>query len=279
MSNSNLREKLAIIIFGHDTKWGQWFDIALIYAILISVLAVMLDTVDAINQEYGNWLLYAEWFFTLLFTIEYITRIYIADKPLRYVFSFYGLVDLVSVIPTYLALIFPGANYLLMIRILRVLRIFRVLKLTRYSQEANILIRSIYQSRRKILVFFFSVLVLSTTFGCFMYLVEGPDNGFTSIPKSIYWTIVTMTTVGYGDITPVTVPGQLIATLSMLMGYSIIAIPTGIITVQLQDEMRRKKAIRNCFRCFKHGHDADANFCKFCGTPLQLPPGQTEADI
>lgn len=268
----SLRQKLAEIVFGTETPAGQWFDILLIWSIVLSVVAVMMDTVAAINSQYGYILFWVEWGFTLLFTAEYAMRVWISERPLRYVFSFYGLVDLLSIIPSYLAIFIPGANYLLVIRVLRVLRIFRVLKLVRYSSEANVLLRSIYAARRKILVFFFAVLVMSVIFGCLMFLVEGPANGFTSIPRSIYWTIVTITTVGYGDITPVTVPGQIVATISMLTGYSVIAIPTGIITVQMQDELRRTEAIRRCYRCFKRGHDPDAVFCKYCATPLHLPP-------
>ncbi|WP_438958459.1 ion transporter [Porticoccus sp.] len=268
MDKQQLREQLYRIIFGTDTKAGQRFDIFLIYAILISVLAVILTTVESLSSRYALLFFSVEWFFTALFTVEYGLRIFCSPNRRKYLFSFYGLIDLVSIIPSYLALFFTGAHYLLIIRLLRVLRVFRVLRLVRFLSEADVLMRSINQARRKIFIFFSCVLVLSTLFGCLMYVVEGPANGFTSIPKSIYWTIVTLTTVGYGDITPHTVPGQIIATLAMLTGYSIIAIPTGIITAELAGEMQREKSLYPCPNCVKAGHDRDASFCKWCGAGL-----------
>ena len=241
------------------------FDLVLIYAILISVTAVVLDSVSELHLAYGRWFFYLEWFFTLLFTVEYFLRIYISARPVKYIFSFFGLVDLISVIPSYLALIVVSANYLLIIRMMRVLRVFRVLKLVRYMSEANLLMRSLYMGRRKILIFFFTVIILSFIFGCLMFLVEGPEHGFTSIPKSIYWTIVTITTVGYGDITPQTVFGQFIAVLAMLTGYSIIAIPTGIVTAELASEIGRVRSQKLCPNCGSAGHETDAKFCKYCG--------------
>ena len=225
MVQVSLRQKIYQIIFGTDTPAGQYFDIALIYLILLSVLAIILDSIEAVNSSYGLWLLRLEWFFTLLFSVEYLARIYSSPKPLRYIFSFYGLVDLVSVLPTYLALLFPGANYWLVIRLLRVLRIFRVLKLVRYLSEANILLRSMYASRRKIFVFFTVVLVLSVIFGSLMFFVEGPEHGFTSIPRSIYWTIVTITTVGYGDIRPIKKRSKILSIVIAFIGLVL----TGII--------------------------------------------------
>ncbi len=266
-----MRAKIALVIFGTDTPAGKLFDLVLIYAILISVAAVVLDSVTSLHTRFGTWFFYIEWFFTLLFTIEYFLRIYISPRPLRYIFSFFGLVDLVSIIPSYLALVVAGANYLLLIRLLRVLRVFRVLKLVRYMDEANVLMRSLFMARRKILVFFVTVIVLSFIIGCLMFVVEGPTNGFTSIPKSIYWTIVTITTVGYGDITPQTVLGQFISTLAMLLGYSIIAIPTGIITAELASEMGRLRVNRNCRNCGRSGHENDAHYCRYCGVNLALP--------
>jgi Kef-type K+ transport systems, predicted NAD-binding component len=274
-SEMPLREKMFQIIFGTDTPAGKWFDIFLIYAILLSVAAVMLDSVGQVNARFGRELYYLEWLFTLLFTIEYGIRIWVSPKPFRYVFSFYGAVDLLSIVPTYAALIFPGANYLLIIRLLRVLRVFRVLKLVRYSQEASLLMRAMYSSRRKISVFFMSVLVICTVFGSLMFVVEGPTHGFTSIPKSIYWTIVTVTTVGYGDITPQTMWGQVISTLAMLTGYSIIAIPTGIVSAELIEEARRDRATlsshRLCERCGQNSHPAGAAYCFSCGGELPKP--------
>ncbi|UTW46338.1 ion transporter [bacterium SCSIO 12696] len=268
MPDTTLRQRLNTIIFGTDTPAGRRFDLVLIWLISISVVAVMLDTVTAVGERYGNELRTIEWCFTAVFTFEYLVRIYCSPKPLKYIFSFYGLVDLLSIVPTYLGLFFDGANYILVIRLLRVLRIFRVLKLLRYTSEANVLLRSVYQSRRKIFIFFSAVLVACTVFGTLMFLVEGPENGFTSIPKSIYWTIVTITTVGYGDIVPITAFGKIIASMAMLTGYSIIAIPTGILTAELATEIQRERIGRACRNCDKSGHDRDAVHCKFCGAKL-----------
>jgi voltage-gated potassium channel len=232
------------------------------------VLAIILSSMEAVNSQYGIWLFRLEWLFTLLFSVEYLMRIYCSPKPAHYVFSFYGLVDLLSVLPTYLALFFPGANYWLVIRLLRVLRVFRVLKLVRYLSEANILLRSMYASRRKIFVFFMVVLVLSVIFGSLMFFVEGAEHGFTSIPRSIYWTIVTITTVGYGDITPQTAMGQVIATMAMLTGYSIIAIPTGIFTAEIAREMHTETSNRRCNVCERTSHHPEAEFCYHCGVTL-----------
>lgn len=261
----SLRQKLNIIIFGTDTPAGKLFDLILIYSIMISVGAVALDSVEQLHLAYGAWFFYLEWAFTLVFTVEYFLRIYISEKPLKYIFSFFGLIDLVSIIPSYLALFITGTHYLLIIRMLRVLRIFRVLKMVRYMSEANLLMRSLYLARRKIVVFFYTVIVLSFLFGSLMFLIEGPERGFTSIPKSIYWTIVTITTVGYGDITPQTVLGQFISVLAMLTGYSIIAIPTGIITAEMAGELGRERSTRLCRNCGRSGHETDARFCKYCG--------------
>jgi len=268
MTKQQLRQELYRIIFGTDTPAGQRFDMFLIYAILISVFAVIFSTVESLVSTYSSSFFLIEWIFTGLFTVEYILRIFCSPNRQKYLFSFYGIVDLVSIVPSYLALVVAGAHYLLIIRLVRVLRIFRVLKLVRYLSEADVLIRSIKQARRKIFLFFTVVLVLSTLFGCLMYVVEGPGNGFTSIPKSIYWTIVTITTVGYGDITPHTVMGQIISTLAMLTGYSILAIPTGIITAELANEMQRNKSVYPCPNCVKAGHDMDADHCKWCGADL-----------
>lgn len=268
--NHLLEKKTYRVIFGTDTAAGQRFDIALIYFILLSVLAVVLSSIGSLQAQYGAWLFKIEWAFTLLFSMEYLLRIYSSPKPLRYIFSFYGLVDLLSIIPTYVALLFPGANYWLVVRLLRVLRIFRVFKLVRYLSEANLLLRSMYAARRKVLVFFTVVLVLCVIFGSLMFLVEGPDNGFSSIPRSIYWTIVTITTVGYGDITPQTVIGQIIATMAMLTGYSIIAIPTGIFTAEIAREMITESNNRQCNVCNRIGHHAEAEYCFQCGVTLPV---------
>jgi len=268
LGKKDLKQTLYEVIFGTETPAGRAFDLVLIYAILASVLAVMVDSVGWLSLEYHSILLTVEWVFTALFTLEYLTRIYCSPSPGRYIRSFYGIVDLFSILPTYLMLIYPNIGFLLVIRLLRVLRIFRILKLVRYLSEMNILIRAMLQSRRKILIFFTCVLVLSAIFGSLMYIVEGPENGFSSIPKSIYWTIVTITTVGYGDITPQTPLGQVIAAIAMLTGYSIIAVPTGILTAELAQEMMRSKAARLCPACERSGHDQDAEFCKHCGRKL-----------
>lgn len=263
------RAKINEVIFGADTRAGKWFDVALIIAITVSVIAVLADSVESLHQQYGQYLYYLEWCFTVVFTIEYCLRIISVKYPARYIFSFYGIVDLVSILPTYLSLMLTGANSLLVIRILRILRIFRILKLLNYVGEAEMLIQAIRQSRRKILVFLYTVITIVVIFGATMYVVEGPAYGFTSIPKSIYWAIVTMTTVGYGDIAPQTVLGQFIASAVMICGYSIIAVPTGIYAAELSQVMQANKGIQvACDGCGHTGHDEDAEFCKFCGTNL-----------
>lgn len=268
---NTLKERLNEIIFGTDTPAGKLFDVVLIYFILLSVVALMLDSVEAISSKYGYFFKIIEWFFTITFTIEYCVRIYCSPKRWQYIRSFYGVCDIASVLPAYLSIFVPGTNYLLIVRLLRVLRIFRVFKLIRYINEANTLIRAMLMARRKILVFFVVVLVLATIFGSIMYLVEGPSNGFSSIPRSIYWTIVTITTVGYGDITPQTIAGQIVASAAMLTGYSIIAIPTGIFTAELAQEIMRERNSTACDTCKKVGHDQDAKHCKFCGHSLTTP--------
>lgn len=267
---NNLRTRLYEIIFGTDTPAGKLFDVVLIYTILLSVCALMFDSVLESDASLAPYLNYIEWFFTVVFTLEYAARIYCSPNRWAYIKSYFGIIDLLSILPTYLTLVFSGASYLLIIRLLRVLRIFRVFKLVAYLQEANLLIRAIFQSRRKILVFFFVVLIFATVFGSMMYLVEGPANGFTSIPRSIYWTIVTITTVGYGDITPQTPLGQVIASLAMLTGYSIIAVPTGIFTAELANEMRLEREMIKCANCGRRGHERAAKFCSHCGSHLNI---------
>jgi voltage-gated potassium channel len=267
-SQSGWRFRLHEIIFEADTPAGKWFDVLLILSILISVVMVMLDSVNAIQQTHGRILLAGEWLFTILFTIEYVLRLISVGRPMAYATSFYGIVDLLAILPTYLSIVIPGAQYLLVIRILRVLRIFRILKLVQYLGEARLLMQALRASRRKITVFLFTVLTLVTIFGSLIYLIEDPKDGFTSIPKSIYWSIVTLTTVGYGDISPQTNIGQLIAALIMITGYAIIAVPTGIVTVELSQAFRRKISTQACLQCSAEGHDSDAKFCKYCGSRL-----------
>ncbi len=263
-----LRERVRIVIFEADTGAGRAFDVALIVLILLSVLVVLLDSVGALHERWGPWLYGAEWFFTIVFTIEYALRLWSINQKWSYATSFYGVVDLLGTLPTYISLLFPGAQYLLVIRVIRVLRVFRVLRLVRYVGEANILMEALRQSRRKITVFLFSVLSLVVVFGCLMYLVEGDQNGFTSIPRSIYWAIVTLTTVGYGDITPGTLLGQSLASIIMITGYAIIAVPTGIVTMELNEASRRAANTRTCPECSAEGHIPEASYCWRCGSTL-----------
>ncbi len=271
MTYGKTRKKLHDIIFEADTPAGKWFDILLLIAILLSVVVVMLDSVDSLNIKYGVVFYYIEWLLTLLFTIEYVLRIIAVKKPSSYIFSFYGIIDFLAILPTYLSLFITGSHYLIVIRILRLLRVFRVLKLMRYVGAANNLRIALKQSQGRIIVFFEVVMVLVVIIGSMMYLIEGPENGFTSIPKAIYWAIVTVTTVGYGDIAPQTVPGQTLASLLMITGYAIIAVPTGIITVEMGKMEKQKKISSNtqvCRNCGYDQHDDDAIYCKICGEKL-----------
>ena len=264
------KQRLYQIIFGTQTKAGRNFDIALIVAILCSELILILSTIRSVDFKYSEALTVLEWVFTILFTIEYALRLYCSPKPWAYARSFYGVIDLIAVLPSYLAFLFPGSNYLLIVRLIRVMRIFRILKLARFLKDSNILLRSLLMAQRKILVFFSTVAILVTVLGSLLYIVEGPDNGFTSIPTSIYWAIVTITTVGYGDIVPQTDIGKAIAAFTMLLGYSILAVPTGIITAELSQEMRTQRELIRCTNCSASGHESDANFCKKCGTQLPV---------
>ena len=262
------RTVLYEVIFEAETPTGKAFDVVLIISVLASVLVVMLDSIAAVGSQYGSLLYKLEWFFTILFTVEYALRLLCVDRPLKYAMSFYGVVDLLAIIPTYISLFLPGTQYLLVIRILRILRIFRILKLANYLGESKFLIRALQASSRKISVFLFTVLTLVVIFGSLMYVIEGRENGFTSIPRSIYWAIVTMTTVGYGDISPQTALGQTIASLVMILGYGIIAVPTGIVTVGMSEASSRKISTQVCPKCRAAGHDTDAAHCKFCGAAL-----------
>ncbi|QSX31401.1 ion transporter [Shewanella cyperi] len=265
---SQFKRQLRIIIFGTDTPAGRWFDIGLIISIIVSVMLVLLDTVQSVNSRYGTLIHVLEWCFTLLFSLEYGLRLYCSANKRQYALSFYGLVDLLSILPSYLAILLPGTNLALVVRVLRLFRIFRVLKLLRYLSEGNLLLRAMMQSSRKVFIFFFSVSLIIMVLAAIMYLVEGPASGFSSIPKSIYWTIVTITTVGYGDITPKTPLGQAIAAFTMLLGYSIIAIPTGILTAEISQEMGHRRDLRRCDNCLKTGHEASAQYCNQCGSEL-----------
>lgn len=265
-----MRKRLYSIIFEADTREGKAFDVLLIICILLSILVVMLDSVHSIDEKWGEYLWAAEWGFTLLFTLEYFTRIYCSPHPRQYITGFFGLVDLLSVIPTYISLLVPGTHYLMVIRVLRVLRIFRILKFVQYVGETKLLLSAFARSRRKITVFLFLVLALTVIFGSLMYVIEFEQNtGFTSIPISIYWAIVTMTTVGYGDISPMTPLGQFLAAIIMIMGYSIIAVPGGIVTANLIAS-KEDHSILSCPGCKMSNHDLDAKYCKRCGEKLMF---------
>jgi voltage-gated potassium channel len=265
-----IRGRLHEIIFEADTRAGRGFDVSLIIIILASVAVVMLESIAAVRREYGHLLLIAEWVFTVLFTIEYVLRLWTVRSPLRYATSFYGVIDLVSVIPTYLSLLLPGAQSLLVLRSLRLLRIFRIFKLAHYTFEAQTLTQALRASRRKIIVFLAAISTLVLIAGALMYVIEGEKNGFTSIPASVYWAIVTMTTVGFGDITPKTPLGQIVASMMMIVGYGIIAVPTGIVSVELARAATLPINTQACPHCGRQGHDLDAVHCKFCGARLHI---------
>lgn len=235
---------------------------------MASVIVVMLDSVASYQERYGDWFYRIEWVFTILFTIEYILRIISVEKKRGYIFSFYGLVDLFSILPTYVSILLPGSQYFLVIRVLRVLRVFRVLKFTQYIMEVDQLRKALASSRRKITVFIFTVMAITVIVGSLMYVIEGAENGFTSIPKGIYWAIVTLTTVGYGDISPQTSLGQMLSAVIMIMGYGIIAVPTGIVTVELSRVRPGNTTTEVCRYCSREGHDEDAEYCKYCGSKL-----------
>lgn len=263
------RARLHEIIYEVDTPLGKAFDVALIWLIILSVVAVMIESVRGVHPAVRDLLRGAEWVFTLLFTVEYVVRLLCVDRPIRYATSFFGLVDLLAVLPTYLSVLFPQTRFLLVIRILRLLRVFRILKLARYVREASVLVRALRASRVKILVFVYTVLTLVVVVGALMYVVEGAQGEFTSIPRSVYWAIVTLTTVGYGDISPTTVLGQVLASVVMILGYGIIAVPTGIVTMEMVNVARSGPVTSQaCQSCGRTGHDTDARFCKFCGGGL-----------
>ncbi len=267
-SRASWRHKLHEIIYEADTKVGKTFDIILLWVIILSIILVMLESVPSFDAKYHNQLDTAEWIITILFTLEYIARILVVKKPSKYIFSFFGIVDLLSTIPKYLSLILGGSHFLVAVRALRLLRVFRILKLVRYIGEAKMLSKALHASKHKIAVFIFSVVILSVILGTIMYLVEGPEHGFTSIPRSVYWTIVTLTTVGYGDIAPQTAQGQFIATLVMIMGYGIIAVPTGIVTSELTALNKEPSNTQACPSCMADNHVDNAIFCHKCGDRL-----------
>ncbi|MDZ7708418.1 MAG: ion transporter [Trueperaceae bacterium] len=290
----SFRERLGDIIFETDTPAARGFDVALLWAIVLSVALVLLESMAGVRARYGDTLRTLEWVFTGLFTIEYVARIYTARKPLRYVRSFYGVIDALAILPTYLSVVLVGSQYLLVIRSLRLLRVFRVLKAARYLGQAGVLVRALRASREKITVFLVTVLTLVLIIGSAMYLIEGPANGFDSIPVAIYWAIVTLTTVGYGDVAPGTPVGKTLAAAVMILGYAIIAVPTGIVTSELTrasvwesrpapmadpeptpDADANGGGSRSCDACGAGGHAADAAFCRRCGAPL---PGASDQE-
>ena len=264
---SAIRDRIKVIIFGTDTWGGKLFDVTLIFTIILSIVLVLTDSIKEYHQEYGEIFYVLELIITLFFTIEYFLRIYCIRRPASYIFSFYGIIDFLALIPTYISLIFPGAEVLSVIRVLRVLRIFRVLKLVQFMGEADLLVQALVASRRKIFVFLFSVLNIVLILGSVMYFIEGEAAGFTSIPRSMYWAIVTLTTVGYGDISPMTNLGQSIAALIMIIGYSIIAIPTGIVTSELNFMSKEPEKIE-CIVCGDENQNDDSKFCSRCGSRL-----------
>ncbi|KAB8043309.1 ion transporter [Janthinobacterium aquaticum] len=272
------RAKLYAVIFESETRAGRTFDLLLIAAILISVTVVVLSSVSAIAARYGQELMALEWFFTVLFTIEYLARLCCLQHPVRYARSFFGVIDLLAIVPTYIGLLLPGAHVLIDVRILRLLRMFRILKLTTYVHEYTMLGRALLASRRKILIFLSFVMMVVFLLGTVMYVVEGPQNGFTSIPTSVYWAVSTMTTVGFGDIAPKTDIGRAIASMMMLLGWGILAVPTGIIssemTMQRGSRNSRDSAARRCEGCLADDLPEDARFCQHCGDAL--PPLKPE---
>jgi voltage-gated potassium channel len=265
---SRWRQWLDTIVFEADTRAGRAFDVGLIICIITSVAVVVLETVPWIDQRWHHELYVAEIGFTILFTIEFIVRLVAVQRPLAYARSFLGIIDLIAVAPTWLSLLFPGAQMFLTVRVIRLLRIFRVLKLTEYLAEAGVITAALRASRRKISVFLFAVLTLVILIGALMYVVEGPEHGFTSILTSMYWAIVTLTTVGYGDLSPQTPLGKFLASMVMIVGYAIIAVPTGIVTSEFTAARRRGHSRQSCPACGREGHDDDAKHCKFCGSAL-----------
>jgi voltage-gated potassium channel len=269
MTQKKLKQTIHEIIFEADTPLGKSFDIVLLIAIILSVVIVILDSVAPLNEKYGLLFLSVEWVLTLLFTVEYFLRIYSVKKASKYIFSFYGIIDFLAILPTYLSLFVVGSHFLMIIRILRLMRVFRVLKLARYVSAAKSLKLAFNNSKAKIVVFLELVVALVVIMGSIMYLVEGPENGFTNIPVSIYWAIVTVTTVGYGDIAPQTVFGQTLASLLMIIGYAIIAVPTGLISGEIVMSAKKKKQnTQVCQNCLCENHDNDAKYCKICGEKL-----------
>ena len=264
---STFKDQIKLIIFGTDTRAGKLFDVVLIITIVLSIITVLLDSVVEYNQQYGRIFSIAEWTFTIMFTVEYLLRIFSIRRAFSYIFSFFGIIDLLAILPTYLSLLMPGTEVFVVIRVLRVLRIFRVLKLVQFMGEADLLMKAMIASRRKIFIWLFFVMNIVIVLGSVIYLVEGGKAGFDSIPRSIYWAIVTLTTVGYGDVVPQTSLGQAFASFIMVLGYSIIAVPTGIVTSEITFAAKSTKEQR-CVVCGKEGLDEHAKFCSNCASKL-----------
>ena len=268
------KDKLHEIIFEADTSAGKLFDVILLILIAMSIIAVMLESVKSIDADYHHLLVTIEWTLTIIFTIEYFFRIYSVFHPFKYLTSFFGIVDLMAILPTYLSLLFVGSQYLLVIRALRLLRMFRIFKLGNHINQGEIITKSLKASIPKITVFLYFVILVVIIFGSIMYLIEGRTNeNFDNIPRSIYWAIVTLTTVGYGDIAPITPLGQLLASMIMILGYAVIAVPTGIVSAEIVQSSKRQKQLietQSCRYCGKEGHDYDAEFCKYCGEKLNV---------
>ena len=262
------RSSLHEVVFESETPAGRAFDITVIVLILLSVAAVMLESIAEVRQILGPELLAAEWAFTILFTFEYALRLLSVKHPIKYVFSFYGLVDLLAIVPTYLGLFVPGTQFFLTVRILRLLRIFRILKLSEYTSASRIITSALISSRKKIFVFLVAILTIVTVVGSLMYVIEGEQHGFINIPIGIYWAIVTLTTVGYGDLSPQTALGKILASVVMILGYGIIAVPTGIVSAELARSAHAPQSTQVCPECHAEAHDIDAVFCKYCGGRL-----------
>lgn len=273
-----IRQRIRHIIFKSDTPAAKAFDIILIWAIVLSILVVLLDSVVELHEDFGDVFFYLEWIFTLLFTVEYLMRIYVTPRPKTYTLSFLGIIDLISILPTYLSIFVAGSQFLIVIRGLRILRVFRVLKLYHYSRDGMVMMRALISSSRKISVFILSILILVTIMGSLMYVVEGADSGFKDIPNSIYWAIVTLSTVGYGDISPVTPLGKILASMIMLLGYGIIAVPTGIVTSEFvrARKLDDEKKENTCRNCHVTNHRSDAIHCYNCGAQLHIETQDTD---
>lgn len=269
LKRNRRKEKIHEIIFEADTPMGKLFDVVLLIAILASLIVVVMESINSLSFQYAELFFWAEWFFTILFTIEYALRIYCIYRPEKYIFSFYGIVDFLAILPAYLSLIIAGSQYFVVIRGLRLIRVFRIFKLGHFLNEGELIIRALKSSRAKILVFLTFISLVTIVIGALMYMVEGGQNdSFSSIPRGIYWAIVTLTTVGYGDITPVTAFGQLLSALVMILGYAVLAVPTGIVSAEMVNDMRGRNNTQACRFCGREGHADDAKFCKYCGEVL-----------